>query len=196
MKTIGFALLLAVALHFPVMSQTISGYSDRATVVNSHGDVPFKTKWLEYPGTPVEGWQATLRLPTNTFHVQSNIEVEIVIKNVSTNDLSFSEAWPLLANGISVHILDKDKAEIPLTSFGKAQKSSGSASPNVSLRLSPGKEATVSLELCKLYQLESPGVYTVQATKSRPSSDKSRKLQVETGVAQIVIQPATNQKKD
>jgi len=175
------------------MSQTLSGYVDGKPPVNPYLDNPAKTNWLEYQGTPLAGLQATLRLSTNTFQVGSNIEAEIVIKNVSTNDLNLSEAWPLLANGFSVHILDKDKAEVPLTSIGKAQKSSGSASPNISHRVPPGKEIAVPLELRNLYQLESPGVYTVQVTRALPSPDSARKLVLATGVAQIAIKaPASH----
>lgn len=196
MKLTVIAVLLAVAFVFPVMSQTISGYADGEPTVNSHGDAPHKEKWLEYAGNPVEGFQAVLRLPTNTFQVESNIEAQIVIKNVSTKVLSLSAAFPLLANGFNVQILDKDKVEIPLTSFGKAQRQSGDASPNVSRRLPPGNETVFSLELRKLFQLESPGVYSIQVTKSLPSPDKATKVQLVTGTAQITVLPGAEIKKN
>jgi len=146
--------------------------------------------------TPVEGWKATLRFSTNTFQVTSNIEAEIVLKNVSTEELKLSTAWPLLANGFNIRILDKNKSEIPLTSFGKTQKSSGDAGPNVARTVPPGKEMVVSLELRKLYQLESPGVFTVQATRSLPSPNDAKKPVLATGVAQITIEAPTSQSKN
>ena len=196
MKITGFAILLVLAFSSPVMSQTISGYADGEATVNSHDDAPPKTKPIEYPGTPIDGWQATLRLLTNSFQVASNIEAEIIIKNVSTKELKLSAAWPLLANGFNVQVLDKNKVEIPLTSLGKTQKSSGDASPNISRSLPPGNEMVFSLELRKLYQLESPGAYSIQATKVFPSPDGAKKVQVATGVAQITIQSGTDAKKN
>lgn len=189
-------MLLAAMLGIPAVSQTISGYSESAPAMNSSDDTSSKVKRLEYPGNPVEGLQALLRPPTNRFQIGSNIVVEVVIKNVSPNELSFPAAFPLLANGFDVHLLNRDKTEVPLTSLGKAQQSSGGASPNVFRSISPHGEMVFTLELHKLYQLESPGVYSVQVTKSLPSPDKVTKAQLATGVAQITLHPTQDVKKN
>lgn len=195
MRLILFAVLVAITPVISAMAQTISGYTDGEPPLNPHGDsTTLKTKWLGYPGEPINGLQAVLRLATNTFRVDSTIEVEILFKNVSTNEVAISAAFPLLANGFNVQILDKDKKTIPLTGFGKAQQVSGGASPNLSRRLSPGSEMVVSLELRKLYQLESPGIYLIQVTRLLPSSATATKVPLATGVAEITILPSDRKK--
>jgi hypothetical protein len=196
MKTVALRLLLVNAFACSVVAQTISGYTEARGAAEPHREAPPRIRWLEYPGTPVEGWRATLRLSTNTFQVTSNILAEFVIKNVSTKELKLVAAWPLLGNGFSIHILDKNQAEVPLTTFGQAQKSSGGAGPSVSHSVQPGKEVVLSLELHKLYQLDSPGVYTVQATRSLPSPNRARRLQLATGMADIAIHSGVDSKKD
>jgi hypothetical protein len=144
--------------------------------------------WLEYPGVSLGGWQATLRLATNFFPRGNSIEAELVLKNVSTNTMSLATAWPLLGNGVDVRITDAHKAEVPLTTFGRNQRSSGSASPNVSSRIQPGQAVSLALELSRLYELNSPGVYTIRAKVSVSSSGRKQKRDIETGVAQISIE--------
>lgn len=177
-----------------VVSQTLSGYSDSDPAVASKRVASAKPMKLEYPGVAFEGLQATLQLSTNTFQFGGNIEVQIVIKNVSTNQVAISTAWPLLANGFNIQVMDKDKVEVPLTSLGESQRASGAASPNISRNLLPNETVVFTIDLQKIYQIRAPGTFTIQASRLLPFKNKAGNLQIETGVAQITLVSAMSTK--
>jgi len=146
--------LVAAALLFAVPGSTAQQQGGTKTMTEDKRD------W----GEPMGGCRVSIVwLPSSETEFRSYI-LDIVFRNDGTSAVQFPRSSMWFDYDFSVRT--DDGVEVPLTEFGEQQRENLGAAAAAVMEVQPGEEYRSTVELSLLYELDRPGTYSVQASKT------------------------------
>lgn len=121
------------------------------------------------PSPPKEVLSLSISPTMQTVKTGSQVRVEAKLTNVANDPVSFSDTIPDC--DLTVTITDAKGESPPETSYKRGLKCGGrlTASRNILVTLKPGESRKEEIVITRLYQLERPGSYFVQAQRQPPT---------------------------
>ena len=112
-------------------------------------------------GEPVAGCRVSVARGTSD--VGSCVVLDIGFRNDGTATVKFPRMSLWFDYDYSV--VDEAGHPVPLTAFGEQQRENTAGASSVA-EVAPGKEYRCSVEISRLYELNRPGSYIIQASKA------------------------------
>jgi hypothetical protein len=127
-------------------------------------------------GTPKAGYSLTIVPPTDQIQLGAPINITIIVKNTSSNDIYWRAELDNTAYHAFHFLLQEGGKEVETTRFhrvlrnelrpdDKPESAEGSASSVVSA-LESGKSFTLTIDLTKLYEITQPGQYMLKISRT------------------------------
>lgn len=114
-------------------------------------------------GNPTEGLTISVALTKDSFAVGEDIELTILMKNVSKGEVPIVERSAWL--DYRVFVLNERGGEIRLLPYAERMKESATAGSRSVRPLLPDETVSTTLDLCRGYDLGLPGTCRVFATR-------------------------------